>query len=344
MYSNDQIRDLFHLFKKNLGTLESLGSYDSSYLFKCPNPECATNNLGHSHGKYKLSVTFSKNVCKCWVCEYSDSLPKLVSKYFSKEDKSEFYKLKGTREYKSYTTTESDNKSNNQSYDTNEHNEFKSLIHDNIVIYDKDEHQMIESCKSYLYSRGLTDELIKYYSISYSYNSSNYNNCIIFPSFDKHREIDYFIAKNYITDKYVLPRAKKNDIIFNEWFLDFSKPLILVEGIFDYYALHTFNRVPLLGSYLSKKSRLFNNIIRNKTPIILILDEDAQRKSINMQSMLFGHQIETKNISMKQFNVNDLGELMQQQQNIKSLIQSSIDTQNFSNTKADILRRKLQMI
>ena len=70
---------------------------------------------------------------------------------------------------------------------------------------------------------------------------------------------------------------KKEEMIFNELYLDFSKPLVLVEGLMDAIKARE-NAVPILGTELREESRLFQKILKHKTPVYIVLDSDAVKK------------------------------------------------------------------
>src|SRR5690349_6035495 len=77
---------LFYIFKKQFKTKDSWRNEFVSYLFHCPNDHCRTNVIGdHSYGKNKLSITFSKRKCHCWVCGYSGHILKIAKENFSPE-------------------------------------------------------------------------------------------------------------------------------------------------------------------------------------------------------------------------------------------------------------------
>jgi len=72
--------------------------------------------------------------------------------------------------------------------------------------------------------------------------------------------------------KYLFPHISKNDIIFNELFINWKGNVILVEGIFD--ALVTPNAVPLLGKELH--DLLLSKLIKNRSLVTLLLDGDSE--------------------------------------------------------------------
>ena len=75
---------------------------------------------------------------------------------------------------------------------------------------------------------------------------------------------------------------------------------------FYYYIKSTANTVCLLGSNLRENSKLFTKIIENKTPVILALDNDMKRKSLEIARRLSDYGVTVKMINMHEYD--DLGE------------------------------------
>ena len=110
---------------------------------------------------------------------------------------------------------------------------------------------------------------------------------VIVPSFDSEGNLNYYIARaiDDMGPKYKNADAKKNEIIFNEIDIDWSKPIILVEGIFDAIKAPE-NAVPVLGSYLSRNSLLYNRIVANQCEVYLSLDPDMKDKAHKIADLL----------------------------------------------------------
>ena len=102
------------------------------------------------------------------------------------------------------------------------------------------------------------------------------------------------------------PKVPRNNIIFNELFLDFTTDLVIVEGVFDAIKAGL-NSVPLLGSTLSNKSKLLKEIVKNHTPIYLALDSDAERKSIEIIKELLKYGLDVYKIDTGGYK--DVGEM-----------------------------------
>ena len=128
----------------------------------------------------------------------------------------------------------------------------------------------------YLSIRGLTREDVLKWKIGYV-PVGRYSHRIVIPSFDRQGALNYFIARTIKRDgyKYKNPKCSK-DIIFNDLMVNWDKPIVLVEGVFD--AIKFENSIPLLGSTLHPNSRLFKKICQTNAEIYLGLDKDASRK------------------------------------------------------------------
>ena len=90
--------------------------------------------------------------------------------------------------------------------------------------------------------------------------------------------------------------SKRKDIIFNEFDIDFSKPLVLVEGVFDAIVAGD-NAIPILGSTLREDSKLFQAIAIHDTPVYVALDPDAEKKAQWIIRSMLKYDLEVKNIT-----------------------------------------------
>ena len=135
--------------------------------------------------------------------------------------------------------------------------------------------------RSYLYGRGLTETDFIRYGIGYCV-TGKYEDHIIVPSYSENNVLNYFVARNINPGAYrhyTNPEAKKDEIICFENLINFDKPLILCEGVFDAMSLRR-NAAPLLGQNIS--SALMKRIITSSCPDIYIcLDRDAQKRALN---------------------------------------------------------------
>jgi len=195
---------------------------------------------------------------------------------------------------------------------------------------------IIQKLKSYLEKRGLKEEEIIKYKLG-TCIGGDYNEMIIFPSFDKDGDVNYFTAKNLRNGQYYIPptqKGYKNSVIINELNIDFTKPLLIVEGFFDAISSGMVNVAPLLGSTLSPRSKLFGQIVKNRTPVFLALDPDAKEKSLKIAEKFVKYDVMVYNIDVEPYK--DVGEM--------SRSEFAIAYQNGTLLQEmDILRKKILM-
>ena len=271
---------------------EVLGSpfhHGKESLFYCP--KC-------KHHKKKMSVNLKKNKFKCWVCDFSgNDITYLIKRYGTRSQRDDWYALCNIFDHSDLELqlTEMLNPPTEQ-----------VLVEQKIDL--PDEFNTLTSNKlsasalpalSYLRRRDIEREEIITWKIGYC-SSGLYKDRIIIPSFDKDGDINYFIARSFTKaafPKYKNPTASKK-IIFNELFLDFEQPLVIVEGVFD--AINAGgNIVPILGSTLDEQHPLFQKIIEHNTTIYLALDHDAQKKEVTIARSLRAYGIDVYKINTK---------------------------------------------
>lgn len=129
-------------------------------------------------------------------------------------------------------------------------------------------------------------------------DSGEFSGRLIFPSFDRKGEINYFTTRRFdggTYKKYLNCEKSKSSIIFNEIFINWKNPIILVEGVKSHIKHFSVgNVVPILGSSIGEKSRLFEEIILNDCKdVYVFFDPDANSKAIDLCSKLARNGIRT---------------------------------------------------
>ena len=271
----------------------TIGSYYSSNnekLFHCP--KC-------DHAKKKMSINIEKNVFKCWICDYSGKdLEYLIKKHGSLTSLHEWRKLNKVDMVSASPLDEIfiETKEEEQEVDLDLPPGFISLSENT-----KESKEAIK----YLTSRGVSWRDILIWKMGFAI-SDEYSKRIIVPSFDSSGNLNYFIGRAYddkCWPKYKNPNSSK-DIIFNDLLIDWSRPVTLVEGVFD--AVKARNAIPLLGSTLRENSKLFRKIIKHKPEIYVALDKDAYSKSLKLCNTLSKYDIKTKIIVLGENDIADL--------------------------------------
>lgn len=144
--------------------------------------------------------------------------------------------------------------------------------------------------------RGLTIADIWRYKIGIS-EDIRWQNRVIIPSFDSKGQLNDFVGRTLLSNtfiKYDSLNQNKLNTIFNEFDVDWTKQLVLCEGVFDMMKCGD-NVVPLLGSELNEESYLFEQIIIHSTPIALALDQDM----FNTKTPKIAKKLQDFNIDVK---------------------------------------------
>jgi DNA primase len=249
-----------------LGDYRAHNKFNGQIAYDCPVCSYEIKGLDHGDGKGNLEINYINEVYKCWSCcdthNTHGSLEGLIRKYGNSNQLNKYKILKPDEaklpEKKQY--------------------EKVILPKEFIPFSDVSEGFKLthyyKQAKKYIDKRHITDEIIKKHNIGFCYQGY-YQNRIIIPSYDKKRRLNYFVARSYENKpikKYLNPRAEKEIIIFNEYLINWDKPIYLVEGAFD--SIFIPNSIPLLGKQLSEE--LFALLYKKaKNEIIIILDPDA---------------------------------------------------------------------
>ncbi len=241
-----------------------------------------------NHHKKKLSVNLSKDKFKCWVCDFAGPATRLVKRFGTYSQLKKWNELCGIIEIESFEKIFEQKHEEEIEKPVNLPEHFISLCNKDYSLKSLD-------AKRYLSERGIFKEDILRWKIGYC-EIGPFEKRVIVPSFDINGKVSYFIARTYAKSKnkkYMNPDVSK-DIIFNELYIDWSKDVVIVEGVFD--AIKAQNAVPLLGSTLKEDSRLFQQIVKNDSPIYLALDPDAERKAEKLINALLSYKVEVYKI------------------------------------------------
>jgi len=260
-------------------------------LFYCPYCE---------HHKPKMSVNLDKNVYKCWVCDTKgNNIWRLVRKFGDSSDKRKWRSFEDEVDITDSVYEKIFGTVKEEEEKIELPQEFVSLTNRNLLVGGK-------RAKKYLLNRGLADRDIARWKIGYC-ASGEYKNRVVFPSFNKDGKLNYFVGRSHADDwmKYKNPMVSR-DIIFNELNVDWKERVCLVEGMFDAVKAGT-NSIPLLGSTLNERSKLFQKITENDTIVYLALDPDADKKSMEMIKAFLSHGIEVHKVDVSGYE--DVGSM-----------------------------------
>ncbi|HMS90785.1 MAG TPA: hypothetical protein PKC87_01065 [Candidatus Absconditabacterales bacterium] len=232
----------------------------TNYAFTCP--KC-------NHRKPKLEVNLhtsetGENPFECWVCGFKGRTIKTLLRQLNVPTEQAYEILRYIRKgeevgYKTTSTVELPK-------------EFQPLYTASSTSI------FANKVRKYLYNRGLTDRDFLKYNIGYC-TSGEYRGRVIIPSYGEHNQLNFFIGRTFENAylSYKNPEISK-DIIMFENLINWDKPVILVEGVFDAIAVRR-NVIPILGKTLSKS--LLKKLVDDRVKDIYIaLDKDAFKKAL----------------------------------------------------------------
>ena len=177
----------------------------------------------------------------------------------------------------------------------------------------------VRDCIKYLKRRGVTKELMWRHKIG-CFSGNKWSRRVVFPSFNKDHDLDFYVTRSIDDDQFFkylnCKENKKTKIVFDEFRIDWSRELTIVEGVFDMVKCG-FNTTCLLGSSLKTTHYLFEKIVENKTPILLALDADMEQKKFNIANTLSQYDISVRVMNMGDYH--DLGEMSSELVKQKSL-------------------------
>ena len=249
------------------------------------------------HHKRKLSINLETDRWQCWVC--------------NKNGKKLFFVLKtagNRRDVEEYT------------------NNHRSKYVEKIINYQDLEFRLdlpkeylpVVECKSsvmgtramnYLTEgRGLTERDVLFYKIGVL-TSGDRRGSVVVPSFDARGLLNWYSVRGVGSDMkwnpYV-PKGYKNQIIPNDLNIDWSSPVVLVEGPFDWIKSIN-NTIPLYGNFLNTRSILFRQIVQNEVPVFMALDSDATSQSRRIARNFMRHSVPVYTVDIHPFK--DVGEM-----------------------------------
>jgi len=265
---------ILSIFKRVLGEPKSEKENTTQFEFNCIKPKCR-----HDHDKFNLNFNSDKNIFHCWKCNYSGGVHKFAEDYGTEFEKQQV-----------------ENLIPRDSYVKPEINLFDNIPTEEVICKlpfgFKPFSWSVQSifrqqALDYLFSRGISKEVIQKYNLGYV-EEGYFKDRIIIPSYNTNNNLNYFVGRvidNSIKPNYQIPNVKKvpkNNIIFNENNVNFDLPVYLVEGVFDMFPLY--NVVPMLGKIPS--IALLRKLIKHKSKVIICLDEDAFSDSIDLYKQL----------------------------------------------------------
>tara|TARA_R110002124_G_scaffold283573_2_gene459747 strand:+ start:5615 stop:6577 length:963 start_codon:yes stop_codon:yes gene_type:complete len=242
--------------------------------------------------KRKLSISIETGVYHCWVCEAKG---KLITRFVQIN----FPNSKQLPKFREYFGSLKEERIEELKVVLKLPEDFKLLT--------LSSSRKSKFLKKYLSTRGMDYEDLYRFKAGYSFEPG-FENRVIFPSFDSDLDLNFYLTRvceETKYQKYKNCKASKKEIIFNEHVIDWKKPVILVEGIFDAVKAGN-NSVPILGSWIDTKYSLFRKIIKERSDVVLALDPDAKEKQIKISKNLISYGVNVKNTQNLKKDLGDM--------------------------------------
>lgn len=277
-----------NILKSFLGDPKNSKNAESKtqWEFNCPSPKCKKDN-----NKFNLAYKSDNYIFKCWKCGYSGFVYRLVEDYGNKDDYSRLELILPRRKAQNFNVFK------------------KPEINYDLITCDLPEGYMPLSVErdSRLYKmaleyvtqiRKISVQQIDKYKIGYT-ESGPRKYRIILPSLNALGKINYYEARSYMLNPkipYYKPDSPDvEDIIYNEYFINWDLPVYLVEGVFDSYRIP--NAIPLLGK--SMTPLILKKILQHNCKVIICLDNDAFSDSLDIYNKLNSLGIDVYFIDLK---------------------------------------------
>ena len=268
----------------------SLANAGTNIAVVCP---VCKNNSKNSSTKKKLSIDLDKGIYHCWVCE-------------SKGKNIGFFVKKNTNASKQLITSIYEVFEFKIDIKSEKEETILTLPDDFSLLYNNDTRQG-RIAIDYLKNRGLTTDDFLKYKIGIS-NEYEFINRVIFPSFCDDLKLNFFLSRTFDPVQKIKYRncdGKKKDIIFNEYMIDWSKQVVLVEGVFDAIKAGP-NAIPILGGWIDENHAVFRRLVIENSDVVMCLDPDAYEKSLKIAKSLseYGNKV-----WVSQHKEKDFGEM-----------------------------------
>lgn len=141
----------------------------------------------------------------------------------------------------------------------------------------------------YLAKRGLTTDDILKWKLGYC-EEGDLKNRIVIPSFDEFGELNYVVGRAfYESETYRYkpwPEHQCKDIIWNDYMIDWTRPVVLTEGPFDAFVVGD-NVTILQGTILGEK--LLQKIVLSGVDVYFALDADAFKRQLGHIELLLSY-------------------------------------------------------
>lgn len=181
---------------------------------------------------------------------------------------------------------------------------------------------------AYLARRGLVTDDILRWKLGYC-ESGELAGRIVIPSFDRDGELNYVVGRSFYDDPYryrPYPRHVGKDLVWNDYMVDWTRPVRLTEGPFDAFTIGD-NVTILQGTNLPEA--LVSRIVMSGVDVYFAMDADAFHRQLRHIEVFLSYGITCRYVDIKGRKVKDVGTLTRAQylelERESKLIRSDLD-------------------
>lgn len=253
------------------------------FVTRCPTKECRSDP--NWINKKKLEINLADDKFACWRCHYKGHALKLIGKY-GKSYFEDYAKLVG---FKVSTEVEKPK--------VELPKEYKFLL-------DNKNDYLGSQILEYFKTKNVSELSLLQNRVGFC-KDGEYKDRIIFPSFDKDFNLNYFVTRHIRENygyKWLKCKFKASDCIWNEPFVDWKRTIILTESVKTYLKFFdkNLNIVSNNGTILNKRYSLFSEILLNDTPsVVIAFDPEAKNQASEVAKSLWQYDCNVKIASFK---------------------------------------------
>jgi hypothetical protein len=264
------------------------------WQFNCPSPKCR-----HDVDKFNLEYNSEKHLFKCWKCDYRGFVYNLAQDYGSDTDFQRIQSILPPDKVESL-------RNKNVNRPKVDHHFVTCNLPEGYYPLGRNRNTpLYKLAWDYLvHERKVSPNLIDKYDIGYTETGPRKLRIII-PSKNALGRYNYYEARSYMKGPKVIPYIKppgeevhKNDIIFNEYFINWDLPIFLVEGPFDMLRLP--NAIPVLGKEISEL--LIEELMKHNSTVIICFDPDAIEKTVETYNKLSSLGLNVFFVDLRSYN------------------------------------------
>lgn len=244
----------------------------------CPSERCQSQ---YGNDKRKLEINLRDNKFACWRCHYSGSPIRLLKDFGHSSHRRRYAKEMGF------------------TYDGANEKDRIELPAEYRFVLDHQCSMISNHALEWLENLGVSRDVVFQNRVGFC-DGGKYRNRLIFPSFDASGKLNYFVTRHLYDNneyKWLNCQSSMRENVFNELFVDWSKPVILVESVKAY--LKHFEGIENLvcgnGTKISSRHRLFEQIVLNDVPQVFVaFDAEADEEAMAAMNKFYEYGIETR--------------------------------------------------